>query len=834
MRDTLEALRILLRPILICLGCLLILVGLFRDYVFAAVYVWASKDFGLIEVSVVVVGVISIAIGIFFNAAKYCFCEAKNRLTPIVVSMEYERPSRICWLLTFIALAFYADKLLLGPDAYIRIHDTFDVDFPRHLAQGKLLFEHGFSKWYPNLAGGIPAYAYHYPPYHLLSLLGALLPAWSIYATLVIAYMSLAGLGMYLLLVRLGNIPHPLSMLGGLIFMLSTQIQSNAIVHNMFLYVFPFFVVATSGKLFSNSGRWSFLVATFIALVILHVAYVDLTLIFFSVGHVAILWLFSSRCKKSNIKIFWATVAIWTGYVFIELPVVHGLLEFRSYVQRDYSLLTSVFGIDSLWNRIQGYPIKAFAYSGGLPLSFAAFVLARHSERLRRVLAIMIVLFSLTVFSAELAENFAVLQHLHLSHYIWVCPIFVSISLVFVVLELGNQAVPKYWRFVALWGSIVLLAVCFVFPTVSFFEKKTIALLNVVVTSIGLGAVFLSSDVYRKNKRLLENPKILVVLVLTAFLLIPIRMERLSAENQSYYLFSDSFELPIDVNSLEGVYRVGVIGLQPSVLHTKGLEAVDGRSPVLFRSYKELFKLVIKDQFNDKREEERFDAYYYDLYLKNPASKLNTSILAMMNTRYIVTTQPIENTENITLIEKVPLESLYQSLFVYEIRGVFERGFFVTDLVRVPDNQTVLDILSSETRSRLRQHAYIVDPSAASPTAELRGIGDGNIYPAESVEIMAYHPDRISFRLAVQEPGFLIVTNNYHPNWEAYVNGKKEPIIRANHAFQAIAIREIGDNEVNLSYNQPSLWSLHLVGFIFGGICLVFGIGLNFRMLKRA
>ncbi|MBL8022963.1 MAG: YfhO family protein [Elusimicrobia bacterium] len=57
--------------------------------------------------------------------------------------------------------------------------------------------------------------------------------------------------------------------------------------------------------------------------------------------------------------------------------------------------------------------------------------------------------------------------------------------------------------------------------------------------------------------------------------------------------------------------------------------------------------------------------------------------------------------------------------------------------------------------------------------------------------------------------GWLVYSGIYYPGWEAYVNGKREPILRANHAFQAVATPE-DSWRVDILY-RPKLFRVGLL-----------------------
>ena len=59
---------------------------------------------------------------------------------------------------------------------------------------------------------------------------------------------------------------------------------------------------------------------------------------------------------------------------------------------------------------------------------------------------------------------------------------------------------------------------------------------------------------------------------------------------------------------------------------------------------------------------------------------------------------------------------------------------------------------------------------------------------------------------------FLIIRENYHPDWKCYIDGKKEKIYTANYIFYGVFV-PVGEHEVRFVYesgviNIASLLSL--------------------------
>ncbi len=72
-------------------------------------------------------------------------------------------------------------------------------------------------------------------------------------------------------------------------------------------------------------------------------------------------------------------------------------------------------------------------------------------------------------------------------------------------------------------------------------------------------------------------------------------------------------------------------------------------------------------------------------------------------------------------------------------------------------------------------------------------------------------PNKLGISIEVPEDGFLVRLENFHPNWHAFIDGKKSRIYRANYAFQAIKIPK-GKHEISFRFltRYPFLFYSHI------------------------
>lgn len=84
--------------------------------------------------------------------------------------------------------------------------------------------------------------------------------------------------------------------------------------------------------------------------------------------------------------------------------------------------------------------------------------------------------------------------------------------------------------------------------------------------------------------------------------------------------------------------------------------------------------------------------------------------------------------------------------------------------------------------------------------------------------ITKYDNDSIIIKTNEKENAILVLTDNYYPGWEVFVNGYNTKIFRANYTFRAIEL-PAGNNTIEFRYEPRSLFEGLLISFIsFGGI----------------
>lgn len=127
---------------------------------------------------------------------------------------------------------------------------------------------------------------------------------------------------------------------------------------------------------------------------------------------------------------------------------------------------------------------------------------------------------------------------------------------------------------------------------------------------------------------------------------------------------------------------------------------------------------------------------------------------------------------------------------IYENLTALPRAWVVNRAEIVPDAEQVI--------ARLRDPAF--DPAGTVLLAEgavLDGLGGGHAH------ITRYEAETVTIDVATDAPGYLVLTDTYYPGWQAAVDGRPAPILRADLVFRAVPL-EAGRHTVEFHYRPAS------------------------------
>lgn len=141
---------------------------------------------------------------------------------------------------------------------------------------------------------------------------------------------------------------------------------------------------------------------------------------------------------------------------------------------------------------------------------------------------------------------------------------------------------------------------------------------------------------------------------------------------------------------------------------------------------------------------------------------------------------------------------------VYENKGALPR-FFIANNYKVESKKEILNSIYDKN----------TDLNKTVLLEENPGLNINNNSQGE-VKLLSYRGNEIKFSTAAKGNSLLFLSDNYYPEWEAYVDGVKTKIYRADYTFRAVVVSK-GTHEVIFSYHPANFilgLKISLIGFL--------------------
>lgn len=751
-------------------------------------------------------------------------------------------------VLTAFACILWFEQIFLGPYSIVRWHDAFDSSWMYVADRGKLLLEHGLYAWDPHFAGGLPSFTGHLQPYYLQSFLMAFMPPWLFYSLLRLLATILSAYGAYRLTRELLGAPRYLALMGGVSF---TLYASQINIHCLFNYIFPLFVVWFLDLYRDDIGRLAKAGLVLGLVIISHLSLPVLTVPFFpavQLGLVLFYYWNSPRLKAMVLGVF----VIWAAYILIYVPNLYALLEFTSVAHRTYQ-----FAQTGLAQTAAAFLELFFDTAFFKWYASAFFVLAlpvlRNSPRLKTAALFLLVpalAYSMyVVLKPLLADTFII--KMDLAHMSWVLPVGQLLFLVTYLMELRRSP-----GLLSAWHLLAALAILGT-VTAAGLMASNVLLLNLFYLAGGLGLVALVTP-HRSERTLLTSilgPAVAVTVLVVSMTGIVMlhKVEHFKEGHKIFRISFPSYPALADIarQHQDEPFRVACVNNRQSLAHSYGLDTAGNRGALFYKSYKKYFKEIIRPQLDTPEKEHYFDHSWYDLssgwkMAYGPkgqilASNWNLALLAAINVKYILSDVPLGGGDGylsfyaktqgggppFDFLKGTELGREFTSpLWIYRLKGRLGLGYLAKEPVMLLSDEAVLSEMTARNAQGLGGKVFF---NSADLPSGLIGAHEptSSALETDSLELVSHSPDRLEYKGRIESPAFVVVANNFDPKWTAMVNGKAVPVLRANHAFQAVYLDQPGQFHLVLEYKSPLVWWLHLVsavGLLLFGVLWFLGV----------
>lgn len=165
----------------------------------------------------------------------------------------------------------------------------------------------------------------------------------------------------------------------------------------------------------------------------------------------------------------------------------------------------------------------------------------------------------------------------------------------------------------------------------------------------------------------------------------------------------------------------------------------------------------------------------------------NGQLLNLFNVKYILFTMDIDDNRFPTVFED-------NGVKIIENKQILPRAFVVHNFKVIKEKEKVLEELGGKEFNPVQYVILEEDPQV--------NINSNSTTPS-TAKIINYGNEEIIIHCSMKDNGFLILTDNYYPGWQVYIDNKKGEIYRAYHTFRGVYL-EKGTHLVKFRYEPLS------------------------------
>jgi hypothetical protein len=178
------------------------------------------------------------------------------------------------------------------------------------------------------------------------------------------------------------------------------------------------------------------------------------------------------------------------------------------------------------------------------------------------------------------------------------------------------------------------------------------------------------------------------------------------------------------------------------------------------------------------------------------------NILDLLNVRYII--KPTDSTfekkfPHLKNVTKNYTRVYRDKVEIYERPRAYPRAFIVHKAIFQTDDEQSLRVLQ-QLKDQTR-HVAVINHPPVMPVQQL--LKSTPIEDGSAVNISQYSANQVALGVNMQSPGFLILSDAYHPDWKVYVNGKPSKIFRTDYFIRSVFL-PAGHHRVRFVFSPAS------------------------------
>jgi len=212
----------------------------------------------------------------------------------------------------------------------------------------------------------------------------------------------------------------------------------------------------------------------------------------------------------------------------------------------------------------------------------------------------------------------------------------------------------------------------------------------------------------------------------------------------------------------------------------------------------------------------------------NTNQQIYFPILNLLNVKYYISTTQ-KNDPNLVL------KSVSNQYYVYENQSAHPYFEFIHRYRVIENPDEVLAMVAGQAFSANQEVILEKDPPAFAISGVDSSVLSSNQDEIEYIGVREFYnspQNSFQFRIKAEQPGFILLSNNYHPDWKVTIDGIDSEVYQANYLWMGVFVPE-GDHEAVFTFTFPVVLISRMISFI--GM-IVFGIllTLSYIMERRA
>lgn len=231
------------------------------------------------------------------------------------------------------------------------------------------------------------------------------------------------------------------------------------------------------------------------------------------------------------------------------------------------------------------------------------------------------------------------------------------------------------------------------------------------------------------------------------------------------YFFPETKSIQF-LQSQPGPFRIMSLDsrvLPPNTSAYFGLESIEGYDPIYDGSYE---KFIVA---SERGSPNIFPPYGLNRIIT--PHNVDSPLIALLNVRYVLSLEEL----NRSFLKKVFQEG---DTRVYEDTRTVPRAFFTEEVVYEKNRQAILERLFEKDFNPVKK-AFIEEPVSIVPVP---------LKSNEFITVDSYTVNNLILQVQAQSDRFLMISNLYSSNQEAFIDGVKTRIYKANYLFQGVVV----------------------------------------------